>query len=34
MGVAADMTIDVTNAAFELIWSNIAAQGWIIIGNV
>ena len=34
MGVAADMTINVTNAAFELIWSNIAAQGWIIIGNV
>jgi len=28
------MTIDVTNAAFEMIWSNIAAQGWIIIGNV
>jgi hypothetical protein len=28
------MTINVTNAAFELIWSNIAAQGWIIIGNV
>jgi hypothetical protein len=34
MGVTGDMTIDVTNAAFELIWSNIAAQGWIIIGNV
>jgi hypothetical protein len=34
MGQAGPMTIDVTNAAFELIWSNIAAQGWIIIGNV
>ena len=34
MGVAGPMTIDVTNAAFEMIWSNIAAQGWIIIGNV
>jgi hypothetical protein len=34
MGQTAPMTIDVTNAAFELIWSNIAAQGWIIIGNV
>ena len=34
MGQAGPMTINVTNAAFELIWSNIAAQGWIIIGNV
>ena len=34
MGQTGPMTIDVTNAAFELIWSNIAAQGWIIIGNV
>jgi hypothetical protein len=34
MGQAGPMTIDVTNAAFEMIWSNIAAQGWIIIGNV
>ena len=34
MGQTGPMTINVTNAAFELIWSNIAAQGWIIIGNV
>ena len=34
MGVAADMTINTPTAAFEIIWSNIAAQGWVIIGNV
>ena len=34
MGVAGDMTINTPTAAFEIIWSNIAAQGWIIIGNV
>ena len=34
MGVAGSMTINTPSAAFEMIWSDIAAQGWIIIGNV
>jgi len=34
MGVAGSMTIDNPTAAFEMIWSGITAQGWIIIGNV
>ena len=34
MGVAGSMTIDTPDAAFEMIWSGITAQGWIIIGNV
>ena len=33
MGVAGSITMSST-AAFEMIWSGITAQGWIIIGNV
>ena len=33
MGAAADLTINVPTAAFEIIWSG-SNNGWIIIGNV
>lgn len=33
MGTAADLTIDNTAAAFEIIWAG-GSQGWVIIGNV
>lgn len=33
MGASTDLTIDISNAAFELIWT-AGTQGWVVIGNV